>query len=288
MQKLIKSGLIAGCLLGGAQVAFGAGMDANSSVVLVPYANFSAANVTTAVGLTARAAGTIHWAFFDQNGNRRARGTETMIANQRFGFIWATEAAAATTPVSANTPGFLVFALDTNGDNAITGADGNNLTAGAFSLNIPDNDVAYIPTVDVTAISDPNPNNWTSNPVTTLGGGAVASGADVGMPYLIAGTPNDGEDTKFYIFTTASPGPSQSMTVHDGSGASKAITVQTLNINLNIIDPETVTDITSSFFGDGSVRWVVPAPGGVNIGAFAFSVIESNAFGAAQTLMGDF
>lgn len=266
-----------------------AGLDINDQAVLVPYANDTGNGFTTTVGITTRAAGTLYWAFFDQNGNRRARGDETLLTHQRFAFIWSTEAAAAVAGGPANTPGYLLFAIDTTVGGLITGADSNALTAGAFFVNLPVNDVAYIPTMPIDAawLSDADPDNWTNNPITQLApADAIAAGATLNLPYLIAGSPNDGEDTKFYVFTTASLGSTRSMTVHDGDGASKIITVQALSSNLNILDPETVSDITPAFYGDGMVRWTIPAGAGGPIQAFAFSVIESDAFGAAQTLDG--
>jgi hypothetical protein len=251
---------------------------------MVPYANFTTGGNLTAVGLLARDAGTVYWAFFDADGNRRANNSFPIVANQLRGFFWNATTAGGTT--LADEPGFLLFELDINGDSKITDADGfDHLGANAFYI-VPPNDVAYVPTVDVDYydLNDPNPTNWTNSPVQTLslntGTGDIAD-----IQYLIDGA-SGGDDTAIVIWTTRQMVSTQNMTLHDGDGTSKPITTPFLADNLNLIDPEADPEVTSGFFGDGYVRWEIPNGGdGGDVQVFLFSMVSSPTFGAIQTLL---
>lgn len=273
--------------LGGIINAQAARMDFLDEVVLVPYVEFASNQETTVVGLTAADPGTIYWAFFDANGIRRASGTKTVVDLQKIAFVWASEAPSGA--FLANEPGFLVFAMDTNNSGTITEDDGNFLKASAFFVNQNDSDVAYIPVIDVddSELSSSNPNNWTTNPITAIP--SIETGRTAEFSYLIAGSPDDGDDTDLYIFTTADPGANQSMSIHDGDGNFVDATIFTANTHLNIIDPERINNLPQQYFGDGFFLWQIPqGSNGATIYAFIFSIVESNFFGAAQTLLGSY
>ncbi len=255
---------------------------------MVPYANFTTGGNVTAVGLLARVAGTVHWAFFDTDGNRRANNSFPIVANQLRGFFWNATTAGGTT--LADEPGFLLFALDINGDGQITFADGsNNLGANAFYI-VPPNDVAYVPTIDVddSELIDPSPVNWTVPPVTGLPDKFAETADTVDIQYYIDGA-SGGDDTTIVIWTTRQMVSTQNMTLHDGDGTSKPITTPFLADNLNLIDPEADPEVTSGFFGDGYLRWTIPNGGdGQPVDVFLFSMVSSPTFGAIQTLLPNF
>jgi len=249
---------------------------------LVPYAEFTSGGNLTAVGLIAKSDGTVYWAFFDADGNRRANGSLTILANHLKPFIWNAETPGAAS--LADVPGFLFFALDTDGDGRFLGVDDYALGANAFYL-VPPNDVAYVPTVEVGpgALTDPSPANWTNNPILSVV--YLHTGDEVDLQYIMDGA-SGGDDTTLVIWTARQMASSQNMTIHDGEGTSKAITVQFLDDNLNLIDLETNPDVTSGFYGDGFVRWAIPnANDAAAVGGFMFSMAISPTFGASQTLM---
>ncbi len=277
---------VAACLSASAAVQAAAPNEYDSAQ-MVPYANFTAGGNITAVGVLARDSGTVYWAFFDGDGNRRAHNSFSIQANELHPFIWNTATAGASL---AGVEGFLLFAIDTDGDGQITGADGSdNLGANAFYI-VPPNDVAYIPTVDVddSELISSNPANWTVPPVTGLPSKFAETGDTVDIQYLIDGA-NGGDDTAIIIWTSRQMASSQNMTIHDGNGTSKAISTPFFKDNLNVIDLEADDEVTSAFFGDGYVRWTVPNGGdGLSVDVFLFSMVSSPTFGAIQTLLPNF
>lgn len=279
--------LIAVGFLSSINHSYAARVDFLDQAVLIPYVEFSSEDVTTVVGLTAADPGTIYWTFFDSNGTRRASGVKNVIDLQKIAFIWASEAPAGA--LLANEPGFLVFALDTNNSGTITGADGDFLKASAFFVDRPNNDVAYIPVIDIddSQLNSSNPNSWNFNPVAALP--SAESGDVIEFSYLIEGNPNDGDDTELYLFTTSDPGGTQSTSIHDGDGNSIAVNLFTNNNNLNIINPELISNLPQQYYGDGFFLWQIPqGSGGKTVYAFTFSIVKSNFFGAAQTLLGSY
>lgn len=278
---------LAACIAASATVQAAAPNEYDSAQ-MVPYANFTNDGNLTAVGLIALDSGTVYWAFFDANGNRRANSSFSIQANELHPFIW--NAATAGGGTLADEPGFLLFAIDTNGDGQITGGDGSdNLGANAFYI-VPPDDVAFIPTVDVddSELISPNPVNWTIPPVTALPSKFAETGDTVDIQYLIDGA-SGGDDTAILIWTTRQMASTQNMILQDGEGTSKPIGTPFLADNLNIIDLETDPEVTSGFYGDGYVRWTIPNGGDSNpVDVFLFSMVSSPTFGAIQTLLPNF
>lgn len=252
---------------------------------------FESSGGVTAVGLTSNAAGTVYWAFFDPNGNGLVSGSFSVQQDRLTPFIWDSSTAGG--PALADVPGLLLFGLDTDGNGRIEVVDGKHLGSNAFFVDISVNDVAYIPTMNLRAddIDESNPSNWTNLPIAMLDG-AGGKDADTGdvmdMQYLIDGAAG-GDDTNIFIFTTEPVASSQTMTIYDGAGASKSITVPFLFNHLNVIDPEQLTDVTSAFNGGGFIRWTVPSSTTATaVDVFGGIIVESPTFGAAQTLLPNF
>ena len=166
-RNFILAALAGAFMVAGSQIAKAGAMNVYGNGQMVPYATFTTGGPTTAVGLLVKNAGTIYWAFYDGNGNRRHNGNFSILADRLHPFIWSSEATGAATDLSG-TVGYLVFALDTNGDAQITGGDAATLSSNAFYVDLASTDVAYVPTLflDDGFFSDPSPANWTNNPVT--------------------------------------------------------------------------------------------------------------------------
>ena len=190
--------------------------------------------------------------------------------------------------------GFLLFGLDSNADGNISGTDITEAIAGgAFYVDLANNDAAYLPTIgmDQNVLGEEIVANWTQSPLLELSnipGYGAESGFVADMEFLIDGAAG-GDNTTLYIWTSTETTPAQAMTVYDGSGATKAITVQLLNDNLNVLDVEGIADITPAFNGDGFIRWTIPsASDGIGqVDAFIFSIVEAPFVGASQTLLAD-
>ena len=252
---------------------------------------FESSGSFSAVGLTSKVAGTVYWRYFDPNGNGLVSGNFSVEANRLTPFIWDATTAGGT--ALADVPGVLLFGLDTDGNARIEPADGNNLVANAFLVDLAAQDVAYSPTVDIDAadISEPDPSKWTNLPILNFDSakGKVADTGDVvDVQYLIDGAAG-GDDTLIYLWISKPVASTQAMTIYDGAGASKPISVPFLFNSLNLIDLEQLPDVTSDFYGDGFIRWTVPSSTtATSIDVFAGAVVVSPTFGAMQTLMGSF
>lgn len=276
-----------------AQPAYGAAMNVGKQLLMVPWAYYTSTTTTTAVGIGSRYAGEVYWAFFDANGNRRAHGHFAVGEFSRTPFIWSAAAAASGESGLDNLDGYLLFGLDTSGDARIDGTDSGRIGGNAFYVDTTANDVAYIPILgfDSGHLSQQDTSQWTNDPIADLPdheGWAADTGKFAKLGFMIDGAAG-GDDTTFYIWTSHEVGSSQSMTVYDGDGASKTVSVPLLNDHLNVLDPEQHPAIDSAFYGDGFVNWLLPkaSDGTTDIQAFMFSIVSSDAFGAAQTLMGN-
>jgi len=278
LQSLCLAACLAAATTGGAAL-----VNFYDAAQLVPYANFTSGGNLTAVGLLARKSGTLYWAFFDGNGNRRANSSFPIEANELHPFFWNPITAGDNT--LEGQPGFLLFALDTNGDAQITDADWPvPLGANAFYIAPPD-DVAYIPTlnVDYSWLASSSPVSWNDQPVMDVL--SVYTGVTVDIQYYIDGA-HGGDDTAIVIWSPRRMASPQNMTLHNGDRISKPIGVELPNENLNLIDLETNAEVTSGFFGDGYLRWNVPnASDDDQVTLFLFSMVSSPAFGAIQTLL---
>jgi hypothetical protein len=287
MKKLLLSAVIAGFL--GTGSAFAAAPNAYQEGLLIPYVVYdtSTGDLSTAA-IISRFDGNLHWAFYDGNGNRLAFGQKAVEANDRTPFNWQAEAMASGVSGLDGEEGYLLFVLDTNKDGQMTAADSNTSISGnSFLVNLTDKDAAFIPTfgVDRSFLSSPDISSWTNNPITDFNSPiqqAVDAGNTVHAEYLIDGTVGSGDGTRLVFWTTDEPASTYDVTLHDGEGTSKTITLQLLNDNLNVIDLEAVSGVSSGFFGDGFIHMTVPA-GVTAMGGF--TMINSDFVGALQTTM---
>ena len=153
---------IAIALMGaGTQLARAGAMNVYGNGQMVPYVTFTTGGPTSVVGILSKAKGTVYWSFHDGNGNRRHSGSFAVQAFELSPFVWGVEGPNAATELSG-TVGYLVFAIDTNGDGKIDAGDTDFvLSASAFFVDLSANDVAYIPTLWLahSFLTDPTPSN---------------------------------------------------------------------------------------------------------------------------------
>ena len=248
----------------------------------VPLASFDA-NGSTVVGLTSQSNGTVHWVWFDQDGARLDSGSLNVSQNSLAGFALASEV-----PTNlAGSEGFLLFCLDANSDGDIDNDDFADLAANAFRVKTDSSDVVYVPTLPIFASNldqnDLTISAWDNSPIASFPVGAD-SGDNLFLQYFVNGNSGDDERTSIYFFSSAAPPATIDITVFGPSANTTATMLPLMNDRLNVLDLEQqAVFVDADFIGSGVLHWNVNGAGSV----FAFSVIESQLFGAAQTLLGN-
>jgi len=268
---------------------FGQGM-------LVPRVVHDGMGSTTAVGLVWSCpadtdGGTVYWTFFDANANHVTDGSFPMTQNDRYAFVWQDQAGVGLDGVE----GYLVFVADSNNDGALTPADDVCLMGEAFHVYAGSNDVAFVPTFQM-IFGDFNagggvPNLAAMGPgtITTLNSGAFVSlfpSSNLYMQYSIGG----GDATQIVIWSAepiGGPGVFYTVDIFDHEQNRKSLNIPLPQAALNVVDPATLVGLPSSFL-NGFIRWSVPIgpdPDGDGNGAVSYSLIQSPAFGARQTIV---
>ena len=307
MKKLAMTAIAAATVLcAGAAQAYTVGTFSNG--VVVPNVIHNGPTDTTAVGLINRSGAirAVYWTFFDQDSNHVTDGCFPMTDSDYQPFVWSSESGTGL----EGQRGYLVFALGTSVANATAAtacsaasagaiaAPGANarLAANAFQVDATNKDVAYIPVVDGPLAL--------AGDLTTLGptslagaGGAAPVGAVMNMRYFIDGAPG-GTDTLIAVWSTGDQRGTHTVNMFDDKQARKSVNFKLDHRELDWFNPETITGRPAGFV-DGFIEWktgVVPGdyPGAVAGNAlataggsvFTFSVINSPAFGAVQTVLG--
>ena len=313
MKKLAMTAIAAATVLcAGAAQAYTVGTFSNG--VVVPNVIHNGPTDTTAVGLINRSgAGTVravYWTFFDQESNHVTDGCFPMTDSDFQPFVWSSESGTGL----EGRRGYLVFALGTTVGGATVAtacsaasaagiADGR-LAANAFQVDATNKDVAYIPVVDGNLTMTGN--------LTTLGptsltaaAGAAPVGQVMNMRYFIDGAAG-GTDTLIAVWSTGDQRGTHTVNMFDDKQGRKSVNFKLDHQELDWFNPETIPGRPAGFV-DGFIEWntgVVPGdylslPGAVaanalafptrpaNTGSvFTFSVINSPAFGAMQTVLG--
>lgn len=269
--------------------ASAASLDRLGACALVPAASFDAER-DTAVGLISQSDGTIHWNFFDQGGLRADSGSLAVADGEFVGFGMRSNLDAAL----SGTQGLLLFCIDSDNDGRVDGDDEPDLTANAFAI-LPPNDVAYLPVItldqeDLNGEDTEGPvSEWEDDPVNQFGDIGAGPGDILYLRYFTDGVVNSGDKTTLYLFTTRSPDDTEDMRVVGPNGTVTA-PVPLPEVRLNVIDVETLAEFARptdanelDLNGSGYITWDIPDD---IRGAFGFSIVESPAFGAVQTLVG--
>ena len=175
---------------------------------------------------------------------------------------------------------------------------GGRLAANAFQVDATNKDVAYIPVVDGPLTLATGSNLTTLGPTSlTAAGGAAAVGQVMNMRYFIDGAPG-GTDTLIAVWSTGDQRGTHTVNMFDDKQGRKSVNFKLDHQELDWFNPETIPGRPAGFV-DGFIEWntgVVPGdyPGAVPANAlataggsvFTFSVINSPAFGAMQTVLG--
>ena len=312
MKKLAMTAIAAATVLcAGAAQAYTVGTFSNG--VVVPNVIHNGPTDTTAVGLINRsgagAVRAVYWTFFDQESNHVTDGCFPMTDSDFQPFVWSSESGTGL----EGRRGYLVFALGTSVTGATVAnacsaasaagiADGR-LAANAFQVDATNKDVAYTPVVDGPLTLTPANSNLTNLGPNSLtrAAGAAPVGVVMNMRYFIDGAPG-GTDTLIAVWSTGDQRGTHTVNMFDDKQARKSVNFKLDHQELDWFNPETIPGRPAGFV-DGFIEWntgVVPGdylslPGAVAANAlanirggsvFTFSVINSPAFGAMQTVLG--
>ena len=309
MKKLAMTAIAAATVLcAGAAQAYTVGTFSNG--VVVPNVIHNGPTDTTAVGLINRSGGisAVYWTFFDQDSNHVTDGCFPMTDSDYQPFVWSSESGTGL----EGQRGYLVFALGTSftGITAATAcsaasagaiaAPGANarLAANAFQVDATNKDVAYTPVVDGPLTLVAGSNLTTLGPTSLVSAAGAAPVGDVmNMRYFIDGA-TGGTDTLIAVWSTGDQRGTHTVNMFDDKQGRKSVNFKLDHQELDWFNPETITGRPAGFV-DGFIEWdtgAVPGdyPGAVAGNAlataggsvFTFSVINSPAFGAVQTVLG--
>ena len=305
MKKLAMTAIAAATVLcAGAAQAYTVGTFSNG--VVVPNVIHNGPTDTTAVGLINRsgAVSAVYWTFFDQDSNHVTDGCFPMTDSDYQPFVWSSESGTGL----EGQRGYLVFALGTSVTGATVatacsaasavGIGAGRLAANAFQVDATNKDVAYIPVIDGDLTLAAGSNLTTLGPTSlTAAAGAASVGQVMNMRYFIDGA-TGGTDTLIAVWSTGDQRGTHTVNMFDDKQDRKSVNFKLDHQELDWFNPETITGRPAGFV-DGFIEWktgVVPGdyPGAVAGNAlataggsvFTFSVINSPAFGAVQTVLG--
>lgn len=294
MKKIAIAAAVTAALSAGVAQAYQVGTFSNGFVV--PNVIHNGAADTTAVGIISAQAAAVYWTFFDQNSEHVTDGCFEVTANDFRSFVWAQESGVGL----EGRRGYLVFAADAagaadrapqcNGGEGFVSGDQDGapaaVSANAFQVNTAARDVAFVPVIDghLTIGGD----------LTTMGplslnavGGAANGGETMYMRYFIDGRAG-GDDTQIVVWSTGdlrnpdgTPG-NYTVNIYDDAQNRRSVTISLANAELNVINPEQIVGRPADFT-DGFITWATPATAG---SVFSYSIVNSPAFGAVQTLLG--
>jgi hypothetical protein len=308
MKKTALAVAICGSL--GFSAAHAATVSEFANGVLVPYV--SAETITTgndggnrtAIGLTSCAAGTVYWTFFGVNSEHLADGTFQVSADDQVNIVWGNQPdnefdgdpiGGMIRPDLAGDDGYMVFVLDSGGlAGVLDSSDSPCLAGNAFQLDLASNDVAFTPALPLdAAVGDFGPavggvyvpNLTGMGPATVAGLNAGANTNDeIYMRYFVDGAAG-GDDTTIYVWATdnAGGGPTNTVNIYDNDQTFFSVNLN-LGTELSVVNPEDNGDLENrpTEMLDGFIHWTVPAAAGDVV---SWSVVSSNALGAAQTIM---
>ena len=252
---------------------------------LVPMAKFNS-GATTTVGLTSRSSGVIRWIFYDQDGDRLDQGAMQVSDGLYNEFILREEAASSL----SNELGFLLFCLDDDDNGELNFRDEPDLAANAFLLRDDDRrDAVFIPTLPL-YLSDLDDDDlrgdideWNEDPIENLRS-VAGPDDDVYAQYFVDGIEGNDEKTTVYIYTTDSPGSSETLAATGPAVANVAVTARMGRFRLNELDVESLPGFDDpGLLRSGYLLWDVPDD---IDDVFIFSMVESAEFSATQTLIG--
>lgn len=230
------------------------------------------------VGLTSRCAGEVYWTWFDPDSKHVVDDKQPMTKND----LWAWNLGQLTAIYGQR--GYSLFLFDeqvnpafpNKGDGYINTADGDCLASAAFWVDVPNNDVAYLPTFPVTQadlnhgmqidLSSPLADYDT---ITALAAGAQERSI-IYKRYLVNGVLGDADRTEIVTWTVCKPPTSQNLRAYNDNQDWVSVVYPTPNDELNWWDPEAELLAKAPTFRDGFFTWEVLAaanPNGPGAGA---------------------
>lgn len=274
MKKLSLAIAVAATL--GAGVANAYDVAVPASGLLVPNVIHNGATDTTAVGLINHADGpvTVYWTFFDQDSNHVTDGQFNMTGNDMTPFVWANEAGLGL----EGQRGYLVFNVGVSAasDLAVDGA----ISGAAFQADAASSDAAFVPTFPISvAANDIVP----GTPLTTLGADSLvglASGAQSGETIAMRYQMDSDFSTNIALWATGGLDASTTVNMFNDAQQRKSVNFTCDFDELCFIDPTTIAGRPADFT-NGFIAYTVPD----DESAVSYSVITSQSFGAAQTLL---
>ncbi|QTD45043.1 hypothetical protein [Ottowia testudinis] len=306
MKKFAVTAIAAAAALGaGVAQAYTQGTFSNGFVV--PNAYHEGMGNTTAVGITNASAApvSVYWTFFDQDSNHVTDGCFVMTGKDYEPFVWAAKSGTGLEKAR----GYLVFAQGATApaagkcaaNDTLASPASGMISGSAFQVITGSQDVGYTPVIDGPLTIGGAPTD-----LTTLGPNsltAVAGAAPVGnvmtMRYFVDGAAA-GNDTAIAVWSVGDQRGTHTVNMYDDKQERKSVNFALTKKELDWFNPETIGG-RPAHFTDGFIEWntgVVPGdyPGLVPaealgskpgvLGVFTFSVINSPAFGAMQTILG--
>ncbi|MCK0511895.1 hypothetical protein [Aromatoleum buckelii] len=274
MKKLSLAIAVAATL--GAGVANAYEVAVPGSGLLVPNVIHNGATDTTAVGLTnhTAAAITVYWTFFDQDSNHITDGQFDMTANDMEGFVWANEAGLGL----EGQRGYLVFHVGT-----ATGAPvyARAISGAAFQADAAASDAAFVPTFPL------QDGNVLGSDLTNLGPDSLVAvtNAPVTDDVIAMRYQMDSDfSTNIALWATGGLAASTTVNMFNDEQQRKSVNFTCEFDELCFIDPTTIAGRPVDFT-NGFITYAVPDVEGVEQSAVSYSVITSQSFGAAQTLL---
>lgn len=319
MKKLGLAVAVASALGVSSQMANAYTVATYANGLLVPYASFTSTAVGTVVGLISCRAGNVHWVFLDEDSNHIRDDDFPVTKNDMYSFSLASVVGAGL----AGQEGYLIFTLDEDPSGTappngqLDSSDTACLAGNAFQVNLPDNDVAFVPTAPI-YYSEYNHGNGITDirfmgrdTITALAAGAQLN-ETIAMRYFADGA-TGGDDTNIYVWTVCKPPASSTAIMYDDEQEDASVIWPLPEDELNVINPEDTTaggDIIGSPIGigggfiDGFITWDVAAAPNPSSStstvycdhtasdtvvedsqaALSYSIISAPIFGAVQTL----
>lgn len=236
---------------------------------LVPQAWFKTGDGATYVGLISRCPGTLYWTWFNKDSQHIVDDAVPMTKYDQWS--WNLQAIA---PGLGDERGYAVFLFDLESDPAFPNKgderldaydDEQCLASSAFWVDIPNNDVAYVPTfplalddiaLDARDLKVPLPDY---DAISSLVAGAQLD-QTIYKRYYVNGVLGDLDRTEIVTWTVCKPPASQNLRWYNHDQDWISAVYPTPNDELNWFDPEpTLILATKGAFVDGFIPWPVKA-----------------------------
>lgn len=292
----------------GASAANAAIVSEYANSVVVPWVTFDSTDVTTAVNITSCAAGRVYWSFFN-TASRHIRDKQfDVTANDMVNFVWSDPNFGGGLQ---GIDGYMVLTLDTDGDARLGPGDSTCLAGNAFFVDVPANDVSYIPVVpanldwddfatDANGFAIDNLFAPTETYPLNLWAGAQ-SGDVIHMRYFAdaGGVHGSGNDSIVYIWSAPDIVGDYTVQVYDDNQTRLSAQLFLANPELNFfsVEPDNAAEAAAAGFSgyifggipysDGFIEWVIPAYDDGN-GILSWTIADSPVFQATQTIMNPF